>query len=222
MKKCILWLAVLIVFLIPIIQWGNNVFVSDKLINYQLPPGQWFYLLSKLMAQYAFLFLTVQLILGLLLADRPNWFSWLSIKVHRSIGLIALVTTLLHAGLFVAAVGIRSGHFPSKLLEIKLDQGFYNLYVSFGVIAASLLILVAIIGLFRGLLPVLFFRYAHRLAWLVWLFGFVHSYAIGTETGGWLVWSWFYLLAGGLVGLLLIYRIISIIYRARFKKSIAI
>lgn len=210
MKKIIFWFVGIIIIIIPGIQWGENVFITDQLVSYQLPPGQWLYLLSKLMAQYAFLFFTVQLVLGFLLACRPNMFSWLSIKLHRTIGLAVLVSTLLHAGLFVSAVAIRSGHLSFKSLRIIFDEGFYNLYVGLGVLAAGFMVIVVIIGLVRNLFPILFFRYVHRLAWLVWVFGFIHSYAIGTETGGFLLWSWFYLLAGGLVSLLLIYRILSI------------
>lgn len=219
MKKLTLWLAVAVILLIPAIQWSGNVFITDHLVSYRLPPGQWFYLLSKLTAQYAFLFLTVQLVFGLVLAVRPNALPWLTTKLHRTIGLTVLGTILLHAGLFVSAVGVRSGHFPATLLTINLDQGFYNLYVSFGLIAAGLLVIVALLGILRRFLSLILFRSAHRLAWLVWVFGFAHSYAIGTETGGWVIWSWFYWFAGAVIGSLLLVRIILMTTQIEFLSA---
>ena len=207
MKRALLSFFAVLMFVIPAWQWTLNVISPWELFEHELPPGQWFYLISKLVAQYAFLFLTIQIIFGFLLAYKANQVKWLTVKVHRTVGICVLFSTMMHACLFIVAAWIRAGHFPLAVLGLHFDEGYYNLYISVGFLSACLLIVVVLIGLSRNFLPNRIFRYGHRLAWLVWILGFCHSVAIGTETSGKLVWSWFYLIAAALIGLLLIYRI---------------
>ncbi|OAI26500.1 ferric reductase-like transmembrane domain-containing protein [Methylomonas koyamae] len=194
-----------VVLAIPALQWLAN--LSDPvLLESQLPPGQWLYLLSKLVAQYAFLLLTIQLGLGLSLVSNGAQTSLDYIILHRNIGLSVLFAVLSHACLFIGGVWLRSGHFPLAVLAIQFDKGYYNAFVSVGVIAACLLICVAMFGVARKRIPRLF-RYFHRLAWLVWGLGVWHSIAIGTETNSLVVWSWLYWLAAFVMIPLFIFRL---------------
>lgn len=202
-------LIMCLALVIPVAQWLIS--VSDPvLLQSQLPPGQWLYLFSKLLAQYAFLLLTIQLGLGLSLANRSNQLSTSNVNFHRYIGLSVLFAVLSHACLFIGGVWLRSGHFPLAVITLQFDHGYYNSFVSIGVIAACLLICVTILGAARKRIPKLF-RYLHRLAWLVWGLGFWHSMAIGTEINSRVVWSWFYSLAAVLVAIFFIYRIFRVI-----------
>jgi len=197
----VLWL----VLAIPAVQW--LVSLSDPILwESQLPPGQWLYLLSKLVAQYAFLLLTIQLGLGLSLVSKRIQTSSDHIIFHRNIGLSVLFAVLSHACLFIGGVWLRSGHFPLAVIMIQFDQGYYNTFVSVGVIAACLLICVTILGVARKRIPRLF-GYLHRVAWLVWGLGFWHSLAIGTETNSTVVWSWIYYLAALVITALFIFRL---------------
>ena len=201
----LIWL----VLAIPVVQWLIS--LSDPiLLESQLPPGQWLYLLSKLVAQYAFLLLTIQLGLGLSLVSNRTQTSSDYIVLHRNIGLSVLFAVLSHACLFIGGVWLRSGHFPLAVITIQFDQGYYNTFVSVGVIAACLLICVTILGVARKRIPRLF-RYLHRMAWLVWGLGFWHSIAIGSETNSTAVWSWLYYLAAFVITTLFIFRLFRII-----------
>ena len=204
--KWIIFFILLLLLSIPAWQWGTDIVLPRNLYEYQLPPGQWYYLLSKLFAQYAYVFLTAQVILGSALAVFNNK-SWLTVNLHRGIGICTLSTLFLHVGFFAYAVWLRSDHFPSMLFTLRFDQGYYNFFISIGVIAAGLLIIIAILGLARNSIPSYLFHYGHRLAWPAWLGGIWHSFAIGTETKGGIIWSLFYVMGVLLVGLVVIYRV---------------
>lgn len=195
-----------LVLIIPAVQWLTSVSDPVLLLKSQLPPGQWLYLFSKLVAQYAFLLLTIQLALGLSLANNNKRFSSSHVNLHRNIGLSVLLAVLSHASLFIGGVWLRSGHFPLAVITIHFDKGYYNTFVSIGVVAACLLICVTILGVARKRIPNVF-AYLHRLAWLVWGLGFWHSIAIGTETNSTAVWSWLYYLAACIVLALFAFRL---------------
>lgn len=196
----------ILVLLLPAWQWALGVVNPLDIFEHQLPPGQWFYLVSKLVAQYAFLLLTFQLILGFFLT-KTIYLPWITINVHRIVGIGVFVTSLAHAGLFIVAAWLRSGHFPLEVVSLQFTKGYYAFYVSIGVLTACFLWGVFLIGLLRKRLPNAIFRYGHKLAWIVWILGFSHSIAIGTETNSGLVWSWYYLVVAAIIATLLIHRI---------------
>lgn len=205
MRRLSLGLMWLVLF-IPAVQWLVSVTDPVLLLESQLPPGQWPYLFSKLVAQYAFLLLTIQLALGLSLANSSNQFGIHHVNLHRNIGLCVLLAVFSHACFFIGGVWLRSGHFPLAVITIQFDKGYYNTFVSIGIIAACMLICITILGVARKRIPKLF-RYLHRLAWLVWGLGFWHSIAIGTETNSTAVWSWLYYLAAFIISALFLFRL---------------
>lgn len=197
----------ILILLLPAWQWAMGVVNPLDIFEHQLPPGQWFYLVSKLVAQYAFLVLTLQLILGFFLTNQTISLSWLTVNVHRTVGIGVFVTSLTHAGLFIVAAWLRSGHFPLEVVSLQFTKGYYAFYVSVGVLTVCFLCVVFLIGLFRKQLPNSIFRCGHKLAWIVWILGICHSFAIGTEIYNGMVWSWYYLLVTILISLLIFYRI---------------
>ena len=210
MKKTLHAVGIMLLLVIPAWQWSIIVSVPGSLFDYQLPPGQWCYLLSKLVAQYAFLLLSVQLVVGFGMVNAAGNHARPNIKAHRVLGMFVFCSALLHIILFVAAAWLRSGDFPDTLFTIQFNRGYYNLFVSIGLIAACLLVFVAMAGLARNHLPFRVFPYGHRLAWLVWLLGFWHSYAIGTEVNGGAIWSWLYVFSVLIIVFLMFYRIFAV------------
>jgi hypothetical protein len=203
--KGVIFCILLLLLIVPVWQWGAEIVQPRNLFTYQLPPGQWYYLLSKLLAQYAYAFLTAQVILGSSLVVFGNR-TWLTVKLHRGIGICVLIAVFLHVGFFAYAVWLRSDHFPTALFTLRFDQGYYNFFISIGVIAAGLLIVAAVLGGARTSIPGFLFNYGHRIVWPAWLGAVWHSFAIGTETKGGVIWSLFYVLGVLLVSLLVFYR----------------
>lgn len=197
------WIAVLVfvifIILLPFLQGNGDGIKPWELLNYTLPAGQWYYLLSKLAAQYAYILLCLQVLVGMIRTYVRAPFHGMTLRLHRNLGMLTVSITLLHIGLFIIASTIRSGHFPMALLTLQFDQGYYAFYVSLGLIAAFLLLAITSIALLRKRLPYTVFEYGHRFAWLVWLIAFLHSVAIGSESGGNSLWAMFYALSAGLI-----------------------
>lgn len=175
------WLLTLL-FLIP----GWVFFKTEGDLSvyfiYQVPAGQFLYLLSKLCGLYAFFCLGLQLLQGVLASCGYDFLRSENGSVsHRRLGGWVLVLLLLHSSLFVIAVSLRNGHFAYKLLLPNFFESYYPSMVSWGLIAACLLLLT--------ISAAIFFRsrkrlrlWVHRLAWPAFFLAWYHSYSIGSET----------------------------------------
>lgn len=219
MKYCVVFMVLM---LLPVLQLLGGEFNLTSLLDYMLPPGQWWYLSAKFSAQYAYIFLSLQIILGMTMAQftmlhpRPILLIW-----HKTLGLLAVGSTLLHVVFFFLASNLRSGHFPFELLTLQFSRGYYAMYISIGLIATILLFLIAAIGLCRHILPRWIFEYGHRFAWFVWLLAFLHSISIGSETRDVLFWSLFYAGSAGIIIVLLLIRL-KFLLHLWFDKKIKI
>ncbi|MGR9116098.1 MAG: hypothetical protein ACU85E_10055 [Gammaproteobacteria bacterium] len=149
---------------------------------YQVPKGQFLYLLSKLCGLYAFFCFGLQLLQGLLASCGYNFLQSKNVSAsHRHLGGWVLILLLLHISLFVVAVSLRNGHFAYKLLLPNFFESYYPAMVSWGLIAGCLLLLTVSAAIFfrsrRGL-----WLWGHRLAWPAFFLALYHSYSIGSET----------------------------------------
>ena len=150
--------------------------------HYDVPDGQFLYILSKLTGLYAAVLLWLQVMGGLIRpagivgGEAPGF-----LRRHRVLGLAATLLLLIHAGLFVAAVSLRNGHFAWALLWPHFDLGYYRQMLSLGLIAAWLLMGVIVAGLVRSRLGGLW-KWIHRLSVPALVLVLVHSFFIGTET----------------------------------------
>lgn len=172
----------LIMAVIPVVIWMQSTGDLSIYIDYETPPGQLYYVFSKLMGMYAIFLLWLQVIFMLIKRSSigeklPHW----SIKLHRNLGIITFCCLLVHAVLFMTAVSIRKGHLAFGALIPKFDHGFYTSAVSLGVLALYGLILVIIAGFIRkrGIKKAKWF---HRISIISLMLTLIHCLLIGTET----------------------------------------
>lgn len=181
--------AILLVLFTVSQPWlGNNPY--QDLFGFELPPGQWQYLLSKLIAQLAYIGLTIQLIIGLITRKAQHSLTPARMLYwHRIFGVVVVGLIATHIGLFMTAAGLRSGEFPVKLLMFRFDDGYYQFYVSVGLLSLCGLLVAISFAALRARLPAKLANYGHQLVWLAWALAFVHSFAIGSDTASWNLWS---------------------------------
>lgn len=157
--------------------------VSDSLmaaIAPTAPPGQLFYVLSKVAGLLAIVLVWLQLMLSL--SGRIfGKLAYAGNRVHRISGLVLLLLLSLHAALFVAAVSVRHGALSLGVLVPNFTSGFYTSSVSLGVLGLLLFGLASAVYVFRQNRERLF-RWGHRCVIAACLLVFVHSYLIGSET----------------------------------------
>lgn len=139
----------------------------------RIPPGQTFYIFSKLFGLYSIVILGVQLSMGV--AQIPAMS-----KYHRVLGVISLMAIIVHLSLFVTAVSLRSDYLNFSILIPDFIGNPFNRAVSFGVIAFFLLCFVALAGIFLHLTNKLL--WLHRFSYVCFVFAMFHSVLIGTET----------------------------------------
>ena len=157
--------------------------------QYEMPPGQVLYIVSKLLGLYAIVLFWLQLMYGLLKNDvllrsvLPQW----SISTHRLLGLSTLLMTSLHFVVFFMATSLRKGSAALQLLLPDFGSGYFSTTVSLGWLALVGLWVVAIAGIARarggrGWIGV------HRIAIAVGFLAMAHSLLVGSETktGLWL------------------------------------
>lgn len=149
--------------------------------QYGAPPGQIWYVLSKLFGLYAAVLLWLQALCGLLLPTSFGiWLPRWARARHGILGGITLLVVVGHIGSFVAAVSLRKARFEWPLLLPNLSD-FYHSSITVGLIAFFLLLLAVGAAFLRhSLRPV--WRWLHRLVQGVVALGLLHGFLIGTET----------------------------------------
>lgn len=164
-----------VVYIIPLAIWLTSIDDPLLYLNSTLPPGQLVYVISKLLALYAFLFLTIQLVTTLLRVD-------FSRNGHVILGLSSFFLITSHVICFISAVSLRGDHIPWHLLAPNFSSGFYSLMVSIGAISFWLLFIAVCAGVLsiKGKKVA---RKVHYFVLPVYLMGFAHGLFIGTETG---------------------------------------
>jgi hypothetical protein len=169
-------------FGIAILVWldatGNPIayFSSD------VPPGQTFYVFSKLCALIAIVMLWFQSMAALAKTTPAlRGFPILRGRAHAGFGIATVLVIVAHLSLFIAASTLRTGHLPLDLLVPAIDQGYFRTMVGLGAIAFWLLVLAVIAGWirYRGTWAA---RWVHRLVFAVIGIGFVHGLTVGSET----------------------------------------
>lgn len=148
----------------------------------EVPPGQRFYILSKLFGLLALAAFWFQCMTALArFAPALRGFVSLSRRQHIWIGASTFVLIVTHIGLFVTASTLRTGHLALPLLLPKFDQGFYSAFVSLGAVAFWMLLAVIVAGVLRARGNQMW-RWVHRASLVVFAIGFLHGITIGTET----------------------------------------
>ncbi|GGX65960.1 hypothetical protein [Saccharospirillum salsuginis] len=172
-----IWIAILI---LPWAWWYSTTDVTTYW-QYGAPPGQVWYVLSKLFGLYAAVLLWLQALCGLL---KPTpyaaWLpSWARAR-HGILGAISVLVVTAHIGSFVMAVSLRKNSIEWPLLLPNVKD-FYHASITVGLTAFFLLLLAATAaGLRNRIGPI--WRRVHRLMPGVIALGLLHGFLIGTET----------------------------------------
>lgn len=166
----------------PFVTWLIATNGAWAYLSHTLPAGQAAYVFSKLFGLLAIVLLWLQIMVAL--AKRSpalRGFVRLSVTGHALLGCATVATLITHAVLFIIASTLRTHHLALDLLVPNFTHGFYRSFVSFGVIALwiSLIVLLAGWRRTRAARP---WRWVHRLAFVVFAAGFLHGIVIGSET----------------------------------------
>lgn len=168
--------------LIPVLVWLISTQGPIAYFIHEVPPGQRFYIISKLFGLLALTLFWLQCMAALArFAPALRGFLILSRRQHAWIGSITFVFVLVHIGLFITASTLRTGHLALPLLVPKFDQGFYAACVSLGAVAFWILLAVIAAGVLRSR-GYEVWRWIHRASLVVFAIGFLHGISIGTET----------------------------------------
>lgn len=192
-----LWGMALVV---PLFLWLSE--VGNPLAYWQLhtPPGQKFYTLSKLCGLLSVGLVWLQLV-SKFSSSTPlsPVYSRQSLEQHRSLGMWVMVVLVGHAALFVTAVSVRADHLALKMMGPTFTVDFFTTAVSLGVIALYLMIvgIVAAVLLLTVRRPVL--KWLHRLVYVTFILGIVHSVLIGSETRSILALAWYSMLVSSVL-----------------------
>ncbi len=172
-NRFLIYSGLVLLILLPLAAWLPV--TGDPLLYFtaEVPPGQGVYVLSKLAGLYAITVLGLQMVIGLLANKRVR-------ATHKQLGILLVITTLLHVGLFVIAASLRAGTITYSMLWPTFATGYYQQSLSLGVIALVLMGIVVMAGCYR-------FRHGslvlvHRLSVFICGLAFVHSFWIGSET----------------------------------------
>lgn len=139
------------------------------------PPGQGYYIFSKLMGLVSLIVFGIQ---GLTGVYRPFFNKIFPQKAHQYLGVAVFTAMLLHVAGFLTATTIRSGYFTGHLLLPDVDD-FYHARITVGV-GALLLTTIAVSSRAIRIEPLA--KYLHWLTIPAVYLASWHALAIGTET----------------------------------------
>ena len=152
-------------------------------VVYQMPPGQGWYLLAKLLGLAGGTCLTVQILLMLLRQARPLGLqlAW-SVRQHVAFGSVTFLLILAHVVCFVTAASYRGKALMLELLLPDFTHGVYNAGIGLGVVGFWLLAAAVAAGLFlRRRISSKVKRAVHRLSVITLALALVHALTIGSE-----------------------------------------
>ncbi|EEF22738.1 conserved hypothetical protein [Ricinus communis] len=177
---------------VPALVWVVAVGDLWSYFSHNVPKGQILYLFSKLCGIYALYLMAAQVIVGIQ-GRQSSLFRY-----HYRLGVATASAVISHLTLYIVAASLRTGHATWDNFMPAFNQGFYKGAVSYGIVGAYLMAVVVCSGLaFRRLgAPS---RYVHRLAYVVIVLGWLHSFLIGTETRSAILLTYYGCLMAGIV-----------------------
>jgi predicted ferric reductase len=175
-------IACVVTLLVPVLVWLISTHGPVAYFVHEVPPGQRFYIISKLFGLLALALFWLQCMAALARCS-PALRGFLSLtrRQHIWVGTITFGLVAVHVSLFVAASTLRTQHLALPLLVPKFDEGFYSSFVSVGAIAFWVLVMVIVAGVLRAR-GHQSWRWLHRASFAVFSLGFLHGIVIGTET----------------------------------------
>ncbi|HET7486696.1 MAG TPA: ferric reductase-like transmembrane domain-containing protein [Acidimicrobiales bacterium] len=170
-----------------------------------MPQKLWWYV-ARAGGLTAWWLITASVIWGLLLSTRvangkprPAWL----LDLHRFLGALAVVFTAIHVGGLVADSW---SHFGWSQVLVPLTSSWRPVAVAWGVVAFYVLLAVEASSLLVRHLPRRLWRAVHRASFGLFVLAGAHALTAGSEAGNPAV-RWSAVLASGIVGSLVVYRL---------------
>jgi predicted ferric reductase len=144
-------------------------------------PGLWY--ATRAAGLVTLILLTANVAMGVLINARlssPRWPRFLTVGLHRNLGLLTVVFLALHVGTTVAdtytAISLRDAVVP-------FTGTYKTFWLGLGSVALDLVIALAVTSLFRQRLGYRAWRAVHWCGYLCWPVALVHGAGIGTDRG---------------------------------------
>lgn len=133
--------------------------------------------------------LTATVVLGVLaIGGRPAQRvpRFVSQRLHRNLGLLAVVATAAHIATAVldTYVDIRWWH-----AVVPVGSGYEPLWVGLGTASFDVIVVVVVTSLLRTRLSHRTWRAVHVSAWLAWVMAVVHTVGVGTDLKALAPWA---------------------------------
>ena len=171
--------------------------------------GPWFWVSSRAMAVAAYLVLSANVVLGLLVSTRrgDRWIArGQSVEVHQWLSGATLGLVAAHALLLLGDGFIR---FDALDVLVPFADPYRPFAVGLGVLGAYVAFLIHWSFSLRRVIGVTTWRRLHYLTFLLFVFATLHGVFAGTDSRStWL--AAMYWIAGGSVFVLVVYRVLPI------------
>ncbi len=142
-------------------------------------PGLWY--ATRAAGLVTLVLLTASVVMGVLITARfssPRWPRFLTVGMHRNLGLLVLVFLALHVGTTVAdtytSISLRDAVVP-------FDGTYKAFWLGLGAVAFDLVIALMITSLLRQRLGYRAWRAVHWCGYLCWPAALLHGAGIGTD-----------------------------------------
>jgi sulfoxide reductase heme-binding subunit YedZ len=122
-------------------------------------------------------------ILSVLRVQSTSWPRFLTVGLHRNLGLMTLVFLALH---IVTAVVDPFTHLGWLAAVVPFSSYYRTLWLGLGTIAFELLLAIVVTSLVRGFIGQMAWRLVHWLTYVSWPIAVLHGF--GTGTDAWSAW----------------------------------
>jgi predicted ferric reductase len=122
-------------------------------------------------------------ILSVLRVQTTGWPRFLTVGLHRNLGLMTLVFLTLH---IVTAVVDPFTHLGWLTAVVPFSSYYRTFWLGLGTIAFELLLAIVLTSLVRGFIGQAAWRLVHWLTYAAWPFAVLHG--VGTGTDAWSAW----------------------------------
>jgi methionine sulfoxide reductase heme-binding subunit len=122
-------------------------------------------------------------ILSVLRVQSTSWPRFLTVGLHRNLGLMTLVFLALH---IVTAVVDPFTHLGWLAAVVPFSSYYRTLWLGLGTIAFELLLAIVVTSLVRGFIGQIAWRLVHWLTYVSWPIAVLHGF--GTGTDAWSAW----------------------------------
>lgn len=177
----LIFYTLLLIF--PILTVWETIGTFENLQNTLSHGASSVYLLLRLTGLYAFVLLFLQIMHGAFMPFWNNIFGPKSPVTHEKVGIIIYILILFHPFFYIFSVGMELGFIqalPALLPKINTE---YELHLTYGKVALTLLTLSVLAVYFRHLkiLNKHWIKF-HVLNYVVFFLAFYHSYKVGSDS----------------------------------------